>query len=93
MYVIEMIEILAVLATLSGIMMSFGYLPQILKMVNRKSSADVSVATYLVFHIGLWVWLLYGIALNSIPLIISNGIGVIGTGLVICTYYKYKTMP
>jgi len=79
-----------ILTTIFGIIMSFGYFTQIFKMIKRKSSADVSVTTYIIFSIGLSFWLIYGISLNDLPLIISNTIALIGAVSVVITFFKYK---
>jgi len=87
---IENLSTLEILVTIFGIIMPLGYLPQTFKMIRRKSSADVSVKTYLIFTIGTVVWLFYGISLNNLPLIISNIVALIGVISVIITYFKYK---
>ena len=51
--------------------------PQIVKMYNRNSAQDVSLATYLLSLSGVILWLVYGILLNAIPLIISNIISIL----------------
>jgi MtN3 and saliva related transmembrane protein len=81
---------LAMAATVFGILMSLGYFPQTLKIVKRKSSADVSLFTYLLFAPGAFVWLIYGISINNLPLIVSNIISSIGAFSVIASYYIYK---
>ena len=86
----NLVDILAILATVLGSLMSLGYFPQTYKIIKRKSSADVSVSTYLIFTPGIIVWLLYGISLNNLPLIISNIIALIGAVSVIIAYFHYK---
>ena len=83
-------SILEILATIFGTIMSLGYFPQTIKMIRRKSSADVSVTTYLIFAPGVFIWLLYGVSLNNFPLIISNIIALIGAVSVVITYFVYK---
>lgn len=83
-------EILAILATLFGVVMSVANLPQTVKIVRRKSCEDISLTTYLMLLPGAAVWLLYGISLSNFPLIISNLIGVLATLSVIVVYYIYK---
>jgi len=86
----EFSGILAVLATIFGSLMAFGYIPQIIKMIRRKSSADVSVTTYFIFAPGILSWLFYGISLNNMAIIISNSIGLVALVILVITYFKYK---
>jgi MtN3 and saliva related transmembrane protein len=83
-------ELLAILATVFGTLMSLGYFPQTFKIIKRKSSADVSVTTYLIFTPGILIWLLYGISLNNLALILSNVVALIGAFSIIITYFYYR---
>ncbi len=86
----NMVNILAVLATIAGVIMSLGYYPQAIKILKRKSAKDVSPITYLMFFPGVVIWLLYGISLKNIPLIVANIVAVIGCGFVLFAYYIHK---
>ncbi|MFH0928918.1 MAG: SemiSWEET family transporter [Candidatus Aenigmatarchaeota archaeon] len=84
------VDILAILATVFGTIMSLGYFPQIIKIIKRKSCADVSIMTYLIFAPGILVWFLYGVSLNNSAMTISNLIGLFGVTALIITYFVYK---
>jgi MtN3 and saliva related transmembrane protein len=84
------VDLLAVLATIFGIVMSSASFPQTFKIFRRKSSADVSLTTYLMLLPGATAWLLYGIGLGNMPLIITNIIGLISCISVIIVYFVYK---
>ena len=47
-------------------------------MLERRSSADVSIAYLSVLQIGFALWIAYGIALGSIPLIVPNSVALDG---------------
>jgi len=85
-YVIE----IGYLATIFGSLMSLSYWPQIYKIYKRKSVADISILMYLIFFPGILIWLLYGISMSSLPLIIANGIGIVGVMVIITQYVIYK---
>jgi MtN3 and saliva related transmembrane protein len=82
--------ILALIATIVGSISTIGYFTQIFKIVKRKSSADVSILTYMLFLTAAFVWLLYGLTINSLPLLITNAIVIIGAFSVIVTSMYYK---
>jgi len=83
-------EILAILATVFGTIMSIGYIPQLHKIWKRKSVEDFSLILFVLVFIGLVLWTLYGISIMNLPLIIADGIGVVGEGAIILMYLKYK---
>ena len=86
----SLVGILAINATLFGLIMAVSGLPQAFKMIRRKSSADVSIITYLMLIGGATSWLLYGLSLADIPIIVSNAVGLISTVFVMSIYFVYK---
>ena len=81
---------LAILTTIFGTMMGFGYFSQTYKIIKNKSAKDVSLKTYLFFAIGISVWLIYGISITNYPLIISNIVFLCGAISVIIAYFLNK---
>lgn len=84
------IDILNVLVTIAGVLMSLGHFPQAYKIYKRKSSKDVSLITYAIFTIGSFIWLAYGITLNQWPIIATFIVAVVGTLSVITLALKYR---
>ena len=85
-----MVEFFSIIVTILGILMSLGHFPQALKIIKNKSSKDVSLVTYVIFTVGCYAWLIYGIILKEIPIIVSFIIGCIGATLVLFLILKYK---
>jgi MtN3 and saliva related transmembrane protein len=67
--------VLETLATITGVVGSFAIIPQVYRIFRRKSAMDLSISTYLVFFIAGVIWLLYGLNIQSIPIIITNLVG------------------
>jgi len=85
-----MANVIAILATIAGVIMSLGYYPQAIKIIKRKSARDVSPITYLMFFPGIVIWLIYGISLEDFPLIIANTVALIGCIFVLILYFFFK---
>jgi MtN3 and saliva related transmembrane protein len=83
-------DLLAIVSTVFGIIMSSANFPQTFKMSKRKSSADISLATYLMLLPGTIAWMLYGLSINNLPIILTNIVGTIGVISVIAAYFVYK---
>ena len=47
-------------------------IPQIIKLCKERSAKAISATMYLIYTIGVVLWLIYGIMINSIPLIIAE---------------------
>lgn len=81
--------ILSVLAMLFGITAALSLFPQAYKIFKRKSAKDISVITYLVLLTSSFIWVLYGIEINSFPVIISNSLAAINLILIIAGWFRY----
>jgi len=53
------------------------FIPQLVRVIRRRSAKDVSLPTFLLFSIGVFMWLIYGIDIGSRPVIASNGVTLI----------------
>ena len=51
---------------------TISFLPQLVRVWRRKSASDISLAMFLLFDLGLVLWLLYGIGIHSVPIIAAN---------------------
>jgi MtN3 and saliva related transmembrane protein len=62
------------IGTLAATLTTLSFLPQVAKTWQSRSAADFSWIWLIAFATGLALWLAYGIALVSLPLIAANGI-------------------
>ena len=67
--------LLETLATFVGIVGSVAMLPQIYRLFKRKSAKDISISTYSFLFVAGIIWVLYGINIQSLPLIVTNFVG------------------
>ena len=72
---------LAVGAATWGVVMALSPLLQIRRMLNTRSSKDVSIGYFLVLLVGFVLWIAYGVSIGNLALIIPNAVAVI-TGVV-----------
>jgi MtN3 and saliva related transmembrane protein len=48
------------------------FVPQLLRVLKLRSAREISLGTFLLFSVGVFLWLLYGIYTGSKPVIASN---------------------
>ena len=48
------------------------YVPQLVRIVRLRSARDISLPTFLLMSVGVFLWLLYGLYTGSKPVIASN---------------------
>ena len=51
---------------------TLSFVPQAVKTIRSRDTSGLSLGMYVVFTFGVAMWLVYGIALHSIPMILAN---------------------
>jgi MtN3 and saliva related transmembrane protein len=75
---------------LAGTLTTISFLPQVITIWKTKSTKDISFSMYLLFLMGIILWLLYGILIHSYSIIIANGITVLLVAIIFYFKIKYK---
>lgn len=57
---------------LSGGLITIALLPQIIKSWKTKSTKDISIPWMIIYIIGLFLGVVYGFLINSLPIIITT---------------------
>ncbi len=57
---------------LAALLTTIAFLPQVYKTWQTKSADDVSLIMLILFITGLICWIIYGLKINSIPILIAN---------------------
>jgi MtN3 and saliva related transmembrane protein len=70
-------DTLGVAAAVWGVLMAVSPLLQIRRMIERRSSADVSIAYLAVLEFGFLLWIGYGIALANPIIFLPNSVAAI----------------
>jgi len=70
----DYIEIIGLTAAAMG---GISLLPQVLKVLKTKSTKDISREMFLLLAGSIFLWLVYGILLNNLPIIMANFFGFI----------------
>jgi MtN3 and saliva related transmembrane protein len=84
-------EILPVLAASWGVLMAIAPVLQIRRMVQRRSSSDLSLSYLAVLLIGFTLWVAYGVSIANMALIIPNGVAfAVGVATVLVAL-RYRT--
>jgi len=63
-------------------------LPQVIKAHTSRHTKDLSLAMFALSALGVFIWMIYGIAIGAVPVILSNAL-TLGLMLYI-VYLKIK---
>ncbi|GGH04090.1 hypothetical protein GCM10007415_45390 [Parapedobacter pyrenivorans] len=61
----------------AGTFTSAAMLPQLIKVIKTKETADLSITMICVLITGVSLWVYYGFLQNEIPIILSNAFSVL----------------
>jgi MtN3 and saliva related transmembrane protein len=64
--------------------------PQLVKIWKTKSTKDISLGMFLLFCGGVFLWFVYGILMQDLPIIVANFLGFIQTLIILILKVKYK---
>lgn len=67
-------DVINILGMTAGGLTTVSFLPQVIKTWKTKSAADISSGMFVLFSSGVFLWLLYGLALGASPIIIANAV-------------------
>jgi MtN3 and saliva related transmembrane protein len=72
----------------AAILTTSSFIPQAVKVIKTKNTQGISLIMYVMFSIGVALWLIYGIMLKNIPIALANSI-TLSLALVIL-YFKRR---
>ena len=83
-------DIFEIIGLLAAFLTTGAFVPQVYKTWKIKSTDDISLTMYLVLFVGLVLWLIYGIHLNSLPMILANSVTGLLALIVLFFKWRYK---
>ncbi len=75
---------------LSGACTTLAFLPQAIKSIRTKNVSGLSLSMYIIYCLGLALWILYGIYLNSFQIMLFNSITLVFNGIILYMIVKNK---
>lgn len=75
---------------LAAVLTTLAFLPQVIKVWKLKETRDLSLSTFLMFTLGVLLWLVYGIVKKDIAIIIANALTFILALVILGFKIKYK---
>ena len=82
--IIEYIGFFAAICT------TVAFFPQAVKVWKTKSTKDISLSMFIIFTIGVFAWLAYGIIISNLPLILANAVTLTLSLFILVYKLRYK---
>lgn len=82
--------LITILGLVAGTLTTIAFIPQLVKVWRSKSAKDISLNTLVIFNTGVFLWLIYGIYLQAIPIIVANGLTLIFNSIIVWLKIRYE---
>ncbi|MCD4705109.1 hypothetical protein K8R66_03455 [bacterium] len=79
-----------ILGYIAGILVVISLLPQTIKSWKTKSTKDLSLWRYIIYILGLILWIIYASIIKNAPVAIMNSLGLLLASSLLYLKVKYK---
>ena len=86
----HLMDTITILGLAAGTLTTIAFLPQMMKTWQTKTAKDVSFLMLITFNIGVFLWLIYGIYLQALPIILANGVTLFFNLIILWLKIKYR---
>lgn len=82
--------ITTILGFTAALLTTIAFVPQLVKTWQTKSAKDVSLGMLVTFCTGVFLWFIYGIIRQDIPLVLANLTTLIFNSIILWLKLKYR---
>ncbi len=75
---------------LAALLTTLSFLPQVHKIWRTKRADDISAPAFGAFSLGVVLWLIYGLALRSWPIVVANSVTLLLTITILALTARYR---
>lgn len=74
---------------LAAILTTISFVPQAVKTIRTRNTSGISLAMYVIFTVGVGLWLVYGLLLGSWPMILANTVTLLLALTILVSKLRY----
>jgi len=74
----------------AGILTTVAFLPQAVQLIRTRQARDISLTWAVTMTAGVFFWLCYGVAKQSVPMISANGITLLLLLVILFIKLRYQ---
>jgi MtN3 and saliva related transmembrane protein len=70
-------ELVQLVGFSAGALTTLAYVPQVIRTWRTRSATDLSLGMLVALSVGIFLWLVYGLAIGAWPIIVSNLVSLV----------------
>ncbi|KQZ15913.1 hypothetical protein ASD44_09220 [Mesorhizobium sp. Root554] len=78
-----------IVGSVAACITTFAWLPQIMKILRERQARDISLVTTAALASGVFLWIVYGIAIGSLPVIMANTVSFLFIATIVGLKLRY----
>lgn len=75
---------------IAGTLTTAAFFPQVLKIWKSRSAADISLGMFVLFSVGVLLWVIYGFSIGSLPVVLANSITLVLSLAIVVFKIRFK---
>jgi MtN3 and saliva related transmembrane protein len=83
-------DFITIIGLMAAALTVVAFFPQLMKVWKTKSTKDISLGMFSIFCSGVFLWFVYGILLQDLPIIVANFLVFIQAFIILMLKVKYK---
>jgi len=84
------VDPITVLGLVAGAFTTLAFVPQVIRTWQLKSAADLSIAMIGLNSTGVFLWLIYGLYVRSLPIVVANLVTFVLVTTVLVLAIRYR---
>jgi len=83
-------DTITIIGLIAAAFTTISLFPQLIKVWKTKSTKDISTGMFSLFCCGVFLWFIYGVYVNDLPIMIANSLAFIQALIILIFKAKYK---
>lgn len=83
-------DYITLIGLLAATLTTASFIPQVVKTWKLKETKDLSFWMLLLFSVGIFLWLLYGVFIKDLPVILANLVTFVLVMIILFFKLKYR---
>ena len=80
---------ITIIGSIAAALTTLAFVPQVVRVWRLKNARDISLPTFLLFSVGVFVWLIYGLLVDSLPIILANALTLVLAVVIVSLKLKF----
>jgi MtN3 and saliva related transmembrane protein len=76
-------ETINMIGYVAAFLTTISFFPQAAQTLKTRKTKDISLGMYLAFTTGVFFWGIYGVLLDSVPMILANSVTLVLAGIIL----------